>query len=42
MKKTKHYATPELEFLPMTCLEMLCDSNSGSTEDYELVENFQW
>lgn len=42
MKTTKYYAAPEIEFLPMNCLEMLCDSATGGTEDYELVDGFQW
>ena len=42
MKKTKFYSAPELEYLPMSYLDMLCDSATGGTEDYELIENFEW
>lgn len=42
MKKTKLYSKPDIDFLPMSYLDMLCDSATGSTEDYELIENFEW
>ena len=42
MKKTKFYVAPEIELLPMHYLDMLCDSATGSTEDYELIDGFQW
>ena len=42
MKKTKFYSAPELEYLPMQCLEMLCDSAVGGTEDYDLITDFEW
>ena len=42
MKKTKFYSAPELEYLPMQCLEMLCDSATGGTEDYDLITDFEW
>ena len=40
MKKTYRYSAPDIETLPVSYMEMLCES--GSTEDYELVEGFEW
>ena len=42
MKKTKLYSKPDIDFLPMSYLDMLCDSGTGSTEDYELINDFEW
>ena len=43
MKKNQHYTKPEMDLLPMSYLDMLCDSKlDGSTEDYELINNFEW
>jgi len=43
MKKNQHYTKPEMDFLPMSYLDMLCESpTSGSTEDYELITDFEW
>ena len=39
MKKQRYWA-PDIELLPVSYLEMLCES--GSTEDYELIEGFEW
>ena len=42
MKKTKFYVAPEIEYLPLSYQDMLCDSAVGSTEDYELIDGFTW
>ena len=43
MKKKKLYYAPEVEELPMYCLDILCESdNSGVTEDYEPINDFTW
>lgn len=40
----KHYQAPELEQLPMSYNVVLCESDdlSGGTQDYDLVEGFEW
>ena len=43
MKKKKLYYAPEVEELPMYYLDILCESdNTGSTEDYEPINDFTW
>ena len=42
MKKEKRYSAPEIDYLPLSYKEVLCDSANGSTEDYDLVEGFEW
>lgn len=43
MKKETRYSAPEIDYLPLSYQEVLCGSvNEGSTEDYDLVEGFEW
>lgn len=44
MTYKKHYQAPELEQLPMAYNAVLCESDdlTGGTEDYGLVDNFEW
>lgn len=39
-----HYQEPELEQLPISYNVVLCQSDdlSGDTQDYDLVEGFEW
>lgn len=45
MTNKHQYQVPELEQLPMTYVSFLCESDNdltGGTEDYGLVEGFEW
>ncbi|MBR5042836.1 MAG: hypothetical protein IKX67_06315 [Bacteroidales bacterium] len=45
MTNTKHYQAPDVYLLPLSYESLLCQSmteSTGNTEDYELVEGFNW
>lgn len=42
MKKEQRYVSPDIDLLPMSYVDMLCESDSATTEDYELISDFSW
>ena len=42
MTSKKHYQAPDMYMSPMAYESLLCQSVVGETEDYELVEGFEW
>ena len=42
MTSKKHYQAPDAYVSLMAYESLLCQSMVGGTEDYELVEGFEW
>ena len=40
MLNKKSYLAPEIDFEPMSLQSVICES--GDTEDYTVIENFEW